>query len=145
MKLSILIWIPFLLLQKESKCQTEQEHKRLPATFQHINSDSTFEILKIDSIENVYVIYAKKRDSIVKIVSKRNGLCNCNPIVKGGFYDLQINSLFPKKFPQKRDIAGIKYNFTLIRLEDTGGVIWDLFRTKNLNGLCFIKTENITQ
>jgi hypothetical protein len=145
MKISILIWIPFLLLQKGNKCQTGQEHKRLPATFQHINSDSTFEILKIDSIENVYVIYAKRNDSIVKIMSKKNGLYNCNPIIKGGFYDLQIRSHLPKYTYQKLDIGGTRYNSTTIYLEDTGGVIWDLFVTDNLNGLCFIKTNGTTR
>jgi hypothetical protein len=144
-KISILILMPFLLIQKESKCQTRQEPKKMPAKLQNINAERAFEILKIDSIENVYVIYAKRNDSTVKIVSERDGLHNCNPIVKGGFYDLQISSLLPMRFPQKRDLGGTRYNSTMIYLEDTGGVIWDLFESDNLNGLCFIMTGNITR
>lgn len=98
-----------------------------------------FKILKIDSIQKVYVIYACKNDSTFKIVSvKKDSMAVCSPIRKGKYYDFNITSIFPANFYQKRDISNARFGGTLIKLEGNG-VIWDLFVCDNLSGLCYIK------
>jgi hypothetical protein len=96
---------------------------------------SKFEILNIDSVQSVYVIYAKRNDSTIKIVSRKENLNNCEPILKGGSYEFEVESLL-KYSASKRHIGGVKYNEILIKLEG-GNVIWDLFTTENLKGLCY--------
>jgi hypothetical protein len=63
---------------------------------------------------------------------------NCNQIKVGDRYNLKINSFFSKNYPQKLDIKGFKVSNTIIKLEKNG-VIWDLFSSKNLKGLCYMK------
>jgi hypothetical protein len=83
----------------------------------------------------VYVIYAKRKDSIIKIVSKKKMINECNAIKIGHFYPLKVESLL-KHTASKRHIGGVKFNGTLIKLEGEN-VVWDLFVCENLNGLCF--------
>jgi hypothetical protein len=99
------------------------------------SAESRFEILRIDSVQSVYVIYAKRHDSTIKIVSKKESLNNCEPILKGMFYQLAVESLL-KYSASKRHIGGVKYNGILIKLEG-GNVIWDLFTSEDLKGLCY--------
>ncbi len=96
---------------------------------------SKFEILNIDSVRSVYIIYAKRNDSTIKIVSKKESLNDCEFIMKGRFYQLTIESLL-KYSASKRHIGGVKYNGILIKLEG-GNIIWDLFTTEDLKGLCY--------
>jgi hypothetical protein len=95
-----------------------------------------YKISKIDSINEVYIIYAIRNDSIFKIVSeKENG--GCKKIKKGHTYDLECQSLITG-VSGKLHIAGVKFNGTLIKLEG-GKVVWDLFYCENLKGLCLVK------
>jgi hypothetical protein len=98
--------------------------------------DARFEIIKIDSIENVYLIYAKRNDSLVKIVSAKEYESSCKKITIGGKYELKISSIV-YQFPGKRHISGVKFNNTIVRMEG-GNVIWDLFISENIKGLCFL-------
>ncbi len=98
-------------------------------------SKNQFEIIKIDSIENVYLIYAKKGDSIVKIASKKETNVCINKIKKGDYYNLNIKSVFNSNFPQRRDLAGVNFNGTLIKLKEQG-VLWDLFISDDIKDLC---------
>jgi hypothetical protein len=104
----------------------------------NLNQSDKCEIIKIDSIDNIYLLYAKRNDSIVKIVSLKLKDMNCNQIKVGDRYNLKINSFFSKNYPQKLDIKGFKVSNTIIKLEKNG-VIWDLFSSKNLKGLCYMK------
>ena len=101
-----------------------------------------FKIVRVDSINNVYLIYARQRDTLYKIVSLKEGPNSGRSIVVGSSYPLDLVSLFIKKFqgydlsPQHSlDIGGISYSGTLIKLERDS--IVDLFRAKNIKGLCF--------
>ncbi len=118
------------------KNSVEQSKKRLTEKCQHRTSNDKFEIIDIDSVQTIYVIYAKKRDSTFKIVSQKVNSNNCKSIIKGGFYDFKIKSLL-ENIPGKRHIGGIKYGGVLIKLEGKQ-IIWDLFDSENLKGLCFI-------
>jgi hypothetical protein len=99
----------------------------------NLNQSDKCEIIKINSIDNIYLLYAKRNDSIVKIVSLKLKDMNCNQIKVGDRYNLKINSFFSKNYPQKLYIKGFKVSNTIIKLEKNG-VIWDLFSSKNLKG-----------
>jgi hypothetical protein len=94
-----------------------------------------FKISNIDSVKSVYIIYATRNDSTIKIVSKKENVNKCIVISKGNSYQLDVESLL-KYSAGKRHIGGVKYNGVLIKLEG-GNVIWDLFISENLNGLCY--------
>ncbi len=106
------------------------------------NFESKFEILNIDSIQSVYIVYAKRNDSVIKIVSKNENLNDCKPIFKGQFYELKVES-FLKYSASKRHIGGVKYNGVLIKLEGDK-VVWDLFVCEDLKGLCYIPSTSST-
>ena len=112
-----------------------------------LENNSTFKIIRIDSIENVYLIYAERNDSIFKIMSKKEDVSNCQPLSEGEFYKLKIISWFlPEEFHVKMRVAGVKFENTLIEIEKDS-VVCDLFTTENLEGLCYfpssIEKDNI--
>jgi hypothetical protein len=118
------------LILKEDKKRIGED------TCKTMSSVNKFEIRNIDSVKTVYIIYAKRRDSIIKIVSKKDPATYCKPIVQGEFYDLEVKSLL-EHTSSKRHIGGIKYNGMIIDLEGDK-VIWDLFICENLKGLCLV-------
>jgi hypothetical protein len=103
--------------------------------------ESKFEIWDIDSVQTVYLIYAKRNDSIIKIVSKKESHSNCEPILKGKLYELKVESLL-KNTASKRHIGGVKYNGILIKLEGEK-VVWDLFICDDLKGLCYSPSMSV--
>ena len=131
----ILISILFFLSCKSNKIVDPivENSKR---TNQKINLKDQFEILKIDSIQNVYLIYIKRNDSVFKVASDKEINIKCKSIQKGEFYNLKIKSVFSSNFHQKLDIAGFRFSGTLIKLKEEG-VIWDLFVSNNFKGICF--------
>lgn len=104
-----------------------------------------YKIQHIDSIESVYVIYAKKDDKVFKIASPKSGLNVGIPIQERKYYDLElISHLDVSRITGKLHIGGIKINGILIELEG-GEVIWDLFHCKNLNGLFTTPPNQVTK
>jgi len=105
-----------------------------------------YKVIKIDSINNVYLIYAIKRDSLFKILSLKNNLSTCNKIKIGKQYNFELQSLFPNKFLGKHNLSpnylpnvnGIDYHGTTIKIERDS--INDLHYSSNIKGLCYIKT-----
>ena len=100
-------------------------------------------IIRLDSISNVYLIYARQNDTLYKIVSLKETTHTGRSIVVGSSYQLDLVSLFIKNFqgydlsPQKTlDIGGISYSGTLIKVERDS--IVDLYRARNVKGLCLI-------
>ncbi|MBC9911298.1 hypothetical protein [Chitinophaga varians] len=111
-------------------------YSQSPVSTNRPHSNTAFHILNIDSIQEVYIIYATRNDSTIKIVSKKENIDKCDPILTGRFYDLNITSLLWKT-AGKMHIGGIMYNHQLIKLEG-GKIVRDLFTSDNLKGLCYI-------
>lgn len=102
-----------------------------------------YKVTKLDSINNYYLIYAMKGDSIFKIVSEKNYVNSCKKIEIGKSYYLELISMSSTA----PSIGGIKIspvNYldvkcfyfsknTKICKEDG---IDELYSTKNLKGLC---------
>lgn len=139
MKILFFCFTVYLLFSQTGISQTMARNEKvliLNAIDKNNSVENGFEIWNIDSIQSVFIIYAKRNDSIIKIVSKKENLRDCKPILKGQFYDLKVESLL-KNTASKRHIGGVKYNGILVKLEG-GEVIWDLFICENLKGLCYI-------
>lgn len=100
-----------------------------------------YKIQRIDSVESVYIIYAKRDGKVYKIASQKSTLNVGIPIKRRRYYDLELISHLDE-ISGKLHIGGISIGGVLIKLEGKK-VIWDLFYCKNLKGLYFTsqKTE----
>ena len=107
------------------------------------------EVYKIDKENDYYLIYAKKKDSLYKIVSKNESpISDCNKIKINNYYDFKLHS----RRENSPTIGGIKLNpvnyldiqcytydkDTKICIDIKNG-IFDLYYADNIKGLCFIK------
>jgi hypothetical protein len=102
-----------------------------------LNEDK-YKIIKIDSINSIYILYVKRNDSVLKVVSIKKVEEKCDRVKVGERYSLNLKSYFSTNIYQKLDVAGFKVDETIIKLEGNG-VIRDLFSTKNLCGLCYVE------
>lgn len=96
--------------------------------------EGKYKICNIDSVQSVYIIYAQKDNSIIKIASSKGSAPDCSPIETGRYYDLKLQSRVYRT-ASKLHIEGVMVNGVLIKLEG-GNVSWDLFSCLNLKGLC---------
>lgn len=118
------------------------------ATMTVKNVDTNYSIEKIDKTNSWYIIYAKRNDTLFKIVSyaEKSIGQNCKKIVVNGKYYFKLKS----KKANAPIIGGIKldpvgytgcYVFdkeTTICLEPKRG-IYNLFFTNDLKGICYLK------
>jgi len=104
-----------------------------------------YKIQRIDSVESVYIIYAKRDGKLFKIASKKNNSNVGIPIRKRRYYDLElISHLDVSRISGKLHIGGISIGGVLIELEGKK-VIWDLFYCKNLVGLYVTSPNQFTK
>ncbi|MDR2236623.1 MAG: hypothetical protein LBE92_10905 [Chryseobacterium sp.] len=109
------------------------------------NIGYSYRIVKIDSIENVYLIYAERSDvniknTVLKIVSaKTEKNCKKNKrIALENNYKLNVFSLYPKNLVS-HNLGGITFNGVLIPFDKDYNIKKDLFITEDLKGLCYRK------
>ncbi len=112
-----------------------------------LTSTDIYYIYKIDSINDYYLVYGRKSDSLFKIVSKKENYEVCNNYVKvGSSYHLEIESIWKRDFIIN-GISAAPSNFKNVKClsfdEKTSicverDSINDLFEVKNLKGLCII-------
>jgi len=102
-------------------------------------------INRIDSINDYYIIYARERikGHNYKIISKKVQCESKNKIKLGGTYNLEISSIFTAMINGKEEYIGD--NLYCITINDSRfckepeNLIFDVSKSKNLNGLCYIK------
>jgi hypothetical protein len=108
---------------------------------------SSYKVYKIDSINTYYLIYARKGDSLYKIVSKKNVVGNCDSVIRlNSSYEFELHSSLTD-FKIGKIVVSPKATLnvpcfyydasTTICLE--GDSIRDLYYADNVKGLCFIK------
>lgn len=119
---------------------TNNCYKHKPLTQQLIS----YTVYKIDSINSYYLIYAKKGDSIYKIVSKKVKITKCSKVTTNHNYAFKLHSsLYNKQIGTKKILAqnSLLVNcfyydkVTSICLE--GDSIRDLYSAENLKGLYY--------
>ncbi|SIT26013.1 hypothetical protein SAMN05421786_11712 [Chryseobacterium ureilyticum] len=115
------------------------------------NSFKQYRVYKIDSLNNFYLIYAKKDKELYKIVSKKVSNNSCNKVLKpGSSYDFIIHSI-NKNAPV---IGGIKiapinsadincYQFDKETSICKEAGVNDLYFADNIIGKCLTVTDRI--
>lgn len=104
-----------------------------------------YQVFKIDSLNNFYLIYAKKKNTFYKIVSRKEQSINCKNIIINGIYKFDLIS----NRESAPIIGGVKISpinvdcfafdkVTNICIERNNGIN-DLYVAKNIKGLCIIK------
>jgi hypothetical protein len=114
-------------------------------------TEGAYQVIKIDSLENIYIIHAIKADSIYKILSHKEYSLNCKEIKLNEYYILDLKSLFMRGFNGKYDITpraidnlnGVQYFGTDIFIDnDIKNEVRDIFVASNLKGLCLWELKN---
>ena len=110
---------------------------------------TSYKVYKIETINDYYLIYATKKDSLYKIVSKKeSSTSNCTKIRLNNYYNFKLHS----RRENAPTIGGVKLNpvnyldvhcymydkDTKICIDTKNG-IYDLYYADNVKGLCFIK------
>jgi hypothetical protein len=114
-------------------------------------ADTIYTIDAIDSVSSFYVIYVAKDKQRYKIVSKKGDVKGCKKIVVGGGYKFNLESILAEKiklgdkeFSSSNSLSVDCFSFegnTEICKEQSKG-IYDLYKTKNLVGLCYSAPSN---
>ncbi|TPD73660.1 hypothetical protein [Flavobacterium microcysteis] len=108
------------------------------------NNDATdrvrsYKVITIDSISNVYIIRVKEQQKYFKIVSQKSidSPINCNKIKVGKTYSFNLTSLFIEREKLPVNIDAVDFQGQSIELEKDS--IYDIHKSENLRGLCFIR------
>lgn len=117
-----------------------------------VNTDSTlYKVYKIDSLNNYYLIYAKKQNNLYKIVSKKEVLLGNDKVKVGGKYDLKLSSIWTAKIMVGGVNASpsITPHVTCLSFDDSTRIcierdsINDLHQAENLRGLYLNKNLSL--
>jgi hypothetical protein len=120
--------------------QTTSE-ERMPDT------GNQFAVYKIDSVNSYYLIYAKRKDTLYKIVSHKIYNSNCQNLYVGMSYDLKLYSIWR----QPIIVGGVNMspsanlNVNCLGFDDSTRIclerdsIMDLHMAESLQGLCLLK------
>jgi arginine deiminase len=107
-------------------------------------SSTDYKVYKIDSLNNYYLIYAKRSDSLYKIVSKKITTSKCKQVKVGKSYNFELYSVWnngvsingvniaPGLIPNV-ECMGFDSVTTICIERDS---INDLYIANNLKGLC---------
>lgn len=108
-----------------------------------IQQEALYKVYKIDSIKNFYLIYAKRKDTLYKIVSQKAISENCISIRVNQKYPFILHSRLAERARGKiKILPGLVNCFsyaydTVICFE--GDSINDLHSAENVKGLCFLR------
>lgn len=112
----------------------------------HTNTiEEDYFITKIDSVDNYYLIYAKKSNENFKFISEKTHTEYAKIIEVGNKYSLKKESIFEFKIIKNDSIITISnhVNIDCMILGDTKickeyeNKIYDVYISKNLKGLCY--------
>jgi hypothetical protein len=112
-----------------------------------VKKDSNnYQVYKIDSINNYYIIYAKSGVKLFKIVSPKFKINQCNKIIVDNVYKFHLHSML---YVNGHSIipANQKFEISGWRIDDSttidfeGDSIRDLYYADNVKGLCIIKKK----
>jgi hypothetical protein len=116
-----------------------------------IDQLNSYKIIKLDSINNIYVLSAMRSDTLYKILSYKDSSHACRSIYVNNTYKLNLKSLFIRGFidssGRRFDITpeavpgltGFEYHGVLVSIDNLPNQKRDLFEATNLKGLCLIK------
>ncbi|WP_298761647.1 hypothetical protein [uncultured Psychroserpens sp.] len=103
------------------------------------DSNDKFKIVKIDSIANLYLIYASKQEKYYKIISKKtdsiNG--NCDRINYSSLYNFKLDTLYNYREFFGQHVDGVEIEEVTVYFEKDS--IMELYGSNNIKGLCYEK------
>lgn len=138
-------FVPCLLFFVFSCSQSKNMSYKKKANLKENGLSSQYLILRIDSNYEGYIIYAKRNDSIFKIVSIKDTTKNCMNLFVNSSYDLKLLSWFGKNDKEPNvplnHIHGMHLGGIRVRF-DEDSIVHDLFYDERLRGLCF---PNLTE
>lgn len=113
------------------KVENKQHHK-------------SYIIIKIDSVDNYYIIYGKSGNENYKLVSEKTN-SKCDNIIVGEKYILNTESIFTMKIKVNDSVKEITnhVNIKCMTLHGTTfckeyeNGIYDVLKSENLEGLCY--------
>ena len=113
-------------------------------TYKTNELSNPFKVYKIDSINNYYLIYVNKKDSLFKIFSDKESVKKCDQIRINVSYDFKlrvflgnfkIGNTYLKDIPDL-NVGGFGVgDSTVIMIE--GGLVHHLYYAENIKGLCY--------
>lgn len=103
-----------------------------------------YNVYQIDSIDNYFLIYAKKEDAIYKIVSKKEAFKDCDLIKINNSYHFDLYAQSSVPLVTGEIIAPVSYYDVVCHVFENGikictdgkNGIYDLYYARNLKGLC---------
>lgn len=147
MKIYLVLIFVILFACTESKLMNP-DNKNFEQKIEDLANLNSYKVYKIDSINNFYLIYAKKKDSLYKIVSKKEWDVDCNLIKANEEYEFMLHS---QSFnPATGNLEILPENSLLVNCfyyDDSTKIclerdsINDLFYGDNIRGLCFKKID----
>lgn len=106
------------------------------------NDTVNYNIKKLDSLDNFYIIYATKDDWTYKIVSEKDSNSCIELISVGKSYSFNLQNAKERISAYALNVDCIIYNDTTkICIEKNDRMIAALFEASNLKGLCFINSK----
>lgn len=110
-----------------------------------------YRVARIDSLKDVYLIYARRNDSLFKIVSDKELSSHCVNIKSGKYYRFRLRSLlYTDLTPEEKahsipglalfdthHMGGLDYDGKGMIIKLEGDSVRDLYYAKNVIGLCF--------
>jgi hypothetical protein len=123
-------------------CHPKIQNEKIPNSDLLKASWLKYKVERIDSIKNVYLIYARNDSDLYKILShKQDSLADCRNITVGKNFTFHLFSLFPKSINghdmtiAHLHVNGVSYFGTSVAKEK--GCVDDLFFAENIHGLCY--------
>lgn len=114
-----------------------------------IKKDFIFNIQKIDSLNNFYILYASKNNKLYKIIEEKKYSATCNVIKVGSNQYLNLRSILNQPimidsvtFSSSNSLNVNCFTFdkeTIICKEEG---IYDLYQALNMEGLCIKENGN---
>ena len=118
-------------------------------SFEKMNTnciETSYLVIKIDSINNWYLITASRNDSIFKIVSMKTQVCDCQKISYGKRYNFDLQKRIENVLSKKGmklipvnylDVSGANFNQDTDDFIPRESGVNGLYVCKNLKGLCY--------
>ena len=102
-----------------------------------LNIDKYY-VVKVDSLQNFYLVYLKKANSDYKVVSEKIEVRDeCEKIKTGDFLSLSLKSIVPDTSKISYKVDGVLYKGTEFDFERDS--ILDIYEADELTGLCYFK------
>lgn len=107
-------------------------------------SSEQYKVYKIDSINKYYLIYAKRNDTLYKIVSEKDSNYLCRNIKLNKMYAFKLRSMI-NNLPKINNVSLYVYTINCYSFDEETSIclekdsIRNLYFPENIKGLCFIK------